>query len=164
MIPIKNFETDAGQCKYDGCAEIACAQHPRTVISEALPGRFGVPTDKCPYILSQIADDKLDVVFRYWMKQTFIEKKLLPTPAELRELLQRKGVQDAVPVSTVEAVLDGFEWPAYVLDERSKKALSDFGRQLAEHGAGAEQIRFARWHGEMHNAKVRGCAHLRSSA
>lgn len=151
MIPIQNFETDGRQCKRDGCAEIMCAQNPRAVIGKTYPGRFGVPADRCPDILAQIANDETDVVLRYWMEKAFIEKKCLPTPTQLRELLQREGIHDAMPVSTVQAFLDALEWPSDVLDERRKKALSDFRRQFLEHGSGAEQISFERWASKTHN-------------
>lgn len=151
MISIKNFETDGRKCKRDGCAEIMCAQHPRAVVGETFPGLFGVPTERCGEIFSQIADDKLDVTFRYWMKKVFIEKKRLPYPSQLRELAQREGVQDAMPFCTVETILDAHEWPPIATDERRKEALADFHRQLSEHRGCAEQVSFVRWRVLMHN-------------
>jgi len=154
MIPIKNFERDARQCKHDWCTEVTCAQHPRAEIEEALPGLFGVPTERCGEILSQIADDKHDVVMRYWMKKVFIEKKRLPYPSELREIAQREGVEDAMPFSVVEAILDAHEWPPKASDERRKKALEDFRRELFEHSSSTEQVSFAGHGDQRHNVQV----------
>lgn len=143
MISVKDFDSIGRKCKCDGCAETTCRQNALFVPSSALPTRFGIPTDRSPNILGLIADDETDVVLRYWVKQTFVEKKILPTPTELHELLKGKGVKDAMPISAVQAVLDAFEWPAYVLDQRRKEALADFGRQLSEHGYGSVHISFA---------------------
>lgn len=151
MIPIKNFETDGCQCKRDGCAEVMCAQHPLAVMEQTLPGMFGVPTERCGGIFSQIADDKTDVFFRYWMQKPFLEKKRLPIPTQLRELLKRKGVHDSMPISTVQAVLDTLEWPSDVFDERCKEDLADFRRQLLEHEGSADRVSFERWGDKMHN-------------
>lgn len=151
MIAIKDFGLPFRQCKRDGCAEITCAQHPRAVIGETLPGRFGIPTDKCPDILSQVSDDKLDVIFRYWVKNVLIKKKQLPFPPQLREIAEREGVKDSMPFNAVEAVLDAIEWPAAISDERRKEAIANLFGDVRQEIHGSPQIR--RWgdcinHGE----------------
>ena len=128
MIPIKDFESISRKCKCDGCAETTCRENASFVPSSALPTTFGITTDRCPNILYLIADDKVDIVLRYWVKQTFIEKKFLSTPFELRELLKSKGVKDSMPVSVKQVVFDAFEWPSDILDERRKKVLADSRR------------------------------------
>ena len=143
MIPIKHFEADGRQCQRDGCNEVLCAQHPLAVMEKALPGLFGVPTERCPQILAEIADDQIDVVLRYWMQKTFLEKKALPMPSQLRQILERKGMEDPMPFSAVEAVLNAHEWPSVTMDERREKSIADFRREIVEHAECCGQI--ARW-------------------
>lgn len=158
MISVKDLDSIDRYGKCDGCAEIMCVQNPRAVVGKAPPGRFRIPTDKCPNILMQIADHKVDIVLRYWMQKVFVKKKRPPTPTQLRELLKSKGVEDSMPVSAVQAVLNAAEWPPNVLDERSKESFADLHRQLTVHRCGAKHVSFVRWAEIRHNVEVTGGA------
>ena len=128
MIPIKDFESISRECKCNWCAKTTCRENASFVPSSALPTIFGITTDCCPNILYLITDDEVDIVFRYWVKHIFIEKKFLSTPFKLRELLKSKGVKDSMPVSVKQVVLDAFEWPSDILDERRKKVFANSRR------------------------------------
>lgn len=137
VVAIEDFDAFGRKCKCDRRTETTCRRNASFVPGSALPTRFGIPTDRCPNILGLIADNVVNAILRYWVKQTFVEKKILPVPTEFRKYAQREGVHDSMPFSAAQAILDSCEWPSTTLDERRKEALADFGRQLLEHGSGA---------------------------
>ncbi len=68
MMTIKNFSTVRGYCDRDGCAETPCRFNVGFVPSQALPGLFGIPTEKCLHIIDAIRDENIKIGVRNWME------------------------------------------------------------------------------------------------
>jgi len=72
MMAIKDFDTVRCYCYGDGCAETSCRFNVFFVPSQALPGLFGIPTEKCLYIIDAIRDENIEIGVRNWMEDVFI--------------------------------------------------------------------------------------------
>ena len=102
-MTIENLEKQiVSKCHCDWCEEPTCRFSKCFVPSQALPGRFGIPTDRCPNIKGLVEDEQLDVALRIWVKESLIEGKGTPFPFEFTEAGKREWMKNAMPVSAHE--------------------------------------------------------------
>lgn len=117
MMPVKNFNSVKRSHCDNGCTEVTYCFNVRHVPSQALPGLFGIPTEKCLYIIDAIRDENIEIGVRNWMEDVFIKKIRRELPPELTEAGQRQREKDTEPVGPIEGIMNCKKRPSDVVND-----------------------------------------------
>jgi len=89
MMTIKYPESGGSVCDYNGCTEVSCPAND-LYLRVNTHFRLGeVITGRCPRIIEYCADKRINVALRVWVKDVFIDKKRVPLPPEIDELVKK---------------------------------------------------------------------------
>jgi len=70
-----------------------------------------------------IADEKLDIAIRIWVKEVFVEKKRRPVPPQITEILKREAAKEYLPTRLLCRIEDIGKRPANGGDERNHECV-----------------------------------------
>ncbi len=97
MVAIKRFDPVWSPCKDYRCPEFACVRHCLYVLGNFVPGRYGIPAEKCLARRGVVVDEKINILSGHNVERV-LDGENPPIPDKLRYGKQRARVKNSIPV------------------------------------------------------------------
>lgn len=117
MIAIKYSETTVGSCHDERCAEASCPLNKLHVPREPFFSLSDIRPSGCAIVKDMVNDQSINIVYRIWMEDFFIHKKIRPFPKEIAQLTERKLAEYQKSLLTDKGVVSLISSPPKIGDE-----------------------------------------------